>query len=134
MAEYMIDMNATQAAIRAGYSEKTAYAIGEENLKKPEIAAKLPDLETHSRVKAMSQTPEAVKRALVELIMIDARNAEVLGGSVAVKSFSTDGYSETVEAMTADKIDSLRGSVLYDFLAEETDDNGTPLLYMGVEI
>lgn len=35
--EYLIDLNATQAAIRAGYSEKTAGSIGEENLKKPEI-------------------------------------------------------------------------------------------------
>lgn len=37
--EYLIDMNATQAAIRAGYSKKTAGAIGSENLKKPEIRA-----------------------------------------------------------------------------------------------
>jgi len=37
--EYLVDMNATQAAIRAGYSAKTAYSIGEENLRKPEIAA-----------------------------------------------------------------------------------------------
>lgn len=36
--EYLIDLNATQAAIRAGYSEKTAYSIGQENLKKPEIS------------------------------------------------------------------------------------------------
>lgn len=36
--EYIIDLNATQAASRAGYSEKTAYSIGQENLKKPEIA------------------------------------------------------------------------------------------------
>jgi phage terminase small subunit len=35
--EYLIDCNATQAAIRAGYSPKTAYSIGMENLKKPEI-------------------------------------------------------------------------------------------------
>lgn len=35
--EYLIDLNATQAAIRAGYSEKTAYSIGNENLKKPEV-------------------------------------------------------------------------------------------------
>lgn len=35
--EYLIDCNATQAAIRAGYSEKTAYSIGVENLKKLEI-------------------------------------------------------------------------------------------------
>ncbi len=37
--EYLVDHNATQAAIRAGYSPKTAYSIGHENLKKPEIAA-----------------------------------------------------------------------------------------------
>lgn len=35
--EYLIDLNATQAAIRAGYSERTAYSIGEENLRKPEV-------------------------------------------------------------------------------------------------
>ena len=39
VAEYQIDANATQAAIRAGYSERTAYAIGHENLNKPEIIA-----------------------------------------------------------------------------------------------
>ena len=33
------DGNATQAALKAGYSKKTAYSIGVENLKKPQIAA-----------------------------------------------------------------------------------------------
>ncbi len=37
--EYLIDLNATQAAIRAGYSPKAAYSIGSENLRKPEIRA-----------------------------------------------------------------------------------------------
>lgn len=36
--EYLIDLNATQAAIRAGYSEKTAAVIAAENLRKPYIA------------------------------------------------------------------------------------------------
>jgi phage terminase small subunit len=36
--EYLVDLNATQAAIRAGYKENRAYAMGHENLKKPEIA------------------------------------------------------------------------------------------------
>jgi phage terminase small subunit len=35
--EYLVDANATQAAIRAGYSAKTAQAIGAENLTKPVI-------------------------------------------------------------------------------------------------
>ena len=37
--EYLIDPNAAQAAIRAGYSAKTARVIGHENLTKPDIAA-----------------------------------------------------------------------------------------------
>lgn len=36
--EYLIDLNATQAAIRAGYSEETARAIGSQNLTKVNIA------------------------------------------------------------------------------------------------
>lgn len=36
--EYLIDLNATQAAIRAGYSVRTAKSIGQENLTKPDIA------------------------------------------------------------------------------------------------
>lgn len=39
VAEYLLDLNQTQAAIRAGYSEKTAYSVGHENLKKPEVQA-----------------------------------------------------------------------------------------------
>ncbi len=37
--EYIITGNATQAAITAGYSKNTAYAMGAENLKKPQLAA-----------------------------------------------------------------------------------------------
>ena len=37
--EYLVDLCATKAAIRAGYSEKTAANIGHENLRKPEIEA-----------------------------------------------------------------------------------------------
>lgn len=37
VSEYLIDLNATQAAIRAGYSAKTAGRIGGENVQKPEI-------------------------------------------------------------------------------------------------
>ena len=37
--EYLVDLNATQAAIRAGYSAKTAEKTGHENTRKPEIRA-----------------------------------------------------------------------------------------------
>lgn len=35
--EYLVDYNATRAAIRSGYSKRTAHSMGHENLKKPEI-------------------------------------------------------------------------------------------------
>ncbi len=35
--EYLIDLNASKAAVRAGYSQKTARQIGSENLSKPDI-------------------------------------------------------------------------------------------------
>lgn len=41
VAEYLKDGNATRSAIAAGYSEKTAHSVGSENLRKPEIAAKI---------------------------------------------------------------------------------------------
>lgn len=54
--EYLIDLNATQAAIRAGYSKKTANRIATENLSKPVIKRyideKLKQLEDESIAKA----------------------------------------------------------------------------------
>lgn len=40
-AEYLVDLNATQAAIRAGYSPASAGSIGYELLKKPDIRARI---------------------------------------------------------------------------------------------
>lgn len=37
--EYIISGNATQAAIKAGYSKRSAYSVGQENLRKPVIKA-----------------------------------------------------------------------------------------------
>lgn len=42
--EYLKDYNATQAAIRAGYSKKTARSIGQENLTKPDIQSALKEV------------------------------------------------------------------------------------------
>ena len=50
--EYMIDLNATQAAIRAGYSKKTAKRTGPENLSKPHISERIAKEKGKLRVKA----------------------------------------------------------------------------------
>lgn len=43
--DYVIDLNATQAAIRAGYSEKTAYSIGQRLLKNVEVQRRIGELQ-----------------------------------------------------------------------------------------
>lgn len=57
--QYLIDLNATQAAIRAGYSKKTAAEIGHENLIKPQIEAYISELQKELSRKT-NITPEMV--------------------------------------------------------------------------
>lgn len=66
VAEYLIDLNATQAAIRAGYSAKTAGQIGEQNLKKLEIAETL-KVEMEKRATRNNVTQDEVISGLREL-------------------------------------------------------------------
>lgn len=56
MKEYLIDLNATQAAIRAGYSKKSARKIGSENLTKLDI-----QIEVRNRLKTREK--QAIKQA-----------------------------------------------------------------------
>lgn len=79
--EYLIDLNATQAAIRAGYSAKTAGAIGDENLKKPEIAEAV----SNAMEKRAERTQITADRVLAELGKIgfaDIRKLFTSGGSL----------------------------------------------------
>lgn len=61
--EYLVDRNARQAAIRAGYSERTARAIGHENLTKPDIAAAI-DAASKEREKRVHITQDMVLSGL----------------------------------------------------------------------
>lgn len=59
--EYLIDLNATQAAIRAGYSKKTAYSIGVENLTKPEIKKYIEKRMAEKESKLIADQDEVLK-------------------------------------------------------------------------
>ncbi len=59
--EYLVDLNATQAAIRAGYSPKTARSVGSENLTKPDIKAAI--------AKGREERLTRVKRSADEVIL-----------------------------------------------------------------
>jgi phage terminase small subunit len=61
--EYLVDFNATQAAIRAGYSKKTASAIGYENLQKPHVVQAIFEA-MNNREKNVETSAEWVLKAL----------------------------------------------------------------------
>lgn len=58
--EYFISGNATDAARLAGYSKKTCYSIGNENLKKPEITAALREKEKEIQDKNIAKQEEVL--------------------------------------------------------------------------
>jgi len=85
--EYLIDLNATQAAIRAGYKETTAYAIGAENLKKPQIAAKIA-AEMAARSRRTEITQDRVLTELAKIGFADISDfvaVEGVGGFLQVR-------------------------------------------------
>ena len=118
--EYLIDLNATQAAIRAGYSPDTAKSIGSENLTKPDIQARIAkamaERSRRTGVNADRVIMELAKIAFVNASdVIDADTATVKADalpedtaaiqSVKVKTFGEDGLEREVKM--ADKLKAL---------------------------
>lgn len=96
-------------------------------------ARKIVDRLTQNRVTKMAQVPEAVQRLMVELVTLEATQGAAALDNQPVSSFSNDGYTETyAQPLTAEMVKQLEMDLVVDYLAEETDDNGTPLLYLGV--
>lgn len=59
--EYLVDLNATQAAIRAGYSKKTAYRTGADNLIKPQIKTYIESRMTEKESELIADQDEVLK-------------------------------------------------------------------------
>ena len=85
--EYLIDLNATQAAIRAGYSRKTAFTIGNENLKKPYIKNYI-----NERLKQLED--ERIAKADEVLKYLTKGMRQELTEEVVVTEGTGDGCSE----------------------------------------
>lgn len=68
--EYLIDLNATQAAIRAGYSEKTANEQGSQNLAKLSIQTRIQEL-MNDRSERLEINADYVLNRLVEIDQMD---------------------------------------------------------------
>lgn len=79
--EYLIDLNATQAAIRAGYSKRTASSIGEENLRKPELQAAVSAAQ-QKRANRTEVTQDRVLQELARIAFFDLRKLYREDGSL----------------------------------------------------
>lgn len=99
--EYLVDLNATQAAIRAGYSEKTADRIAYQNLRKLEIQEKIRELQIESRKK----TEITKERILDELnCLLSSKITDYLsfnGSKITFKSFDklTESQIKAIESI-----------------------------------
>lgn len=72
--EYLIDLNATQACIRAGYSEKTSKQMGSENLSKPDIQKAIAEA-MEDRMNRIEITQDTVLQELAKIAMLDIGDA-----------------------------------------------------------
>ena len=79
--EYLTDLNATQAAIRGGYSEKTARQVASENLSKPDIADAIAQAKAE-RSERTKVTQDRVLEELARLSFSDLRNVMTDKGSL----------------------------------------------------
>jgi hypothetical protein len=99
-------------------------------------ARKRIDYLTDSRVKDMANIPEAVKMCMMSLITVEAAvgvEAQVL--NPVVTSYNTDGYSESYgKAMGAEDAAVSMNATIRTLLYGETNDEGIPLLYRGVDV
>ena len=113
IAEYLIDGNATRAAIAAGYSEKTARSIGQENLTKPDIASEI-ERRQQKRIAKLEITEEKVLQELA--LMGFARMDNYIGVNelgdpfIDLSAIKDDsGLAAAVQEITVDEYTEGRG-------------------------
>lgn len=123
--EYLVDLNATQAAIRAGYSAKTAQSIGQENLTKPDIAAAI-QAAMDKRAQRVGVTADRVLDEIAKLAFFDPRRlfdddgkpihvsklddetaAAVAGLDVVTQGNADVGFADVLKVKLTDKAKAL---------------------------
>lgn len=91
--EYLIDLNATQAAIRAGYSEKTARSIANENLTKPDIQDYIQNLQSGIQKRNRISQDEIIQD-LIEIKNRCMQNVPVMYYDKVDKEWKHEGLAE----------------------------------------
>ena len=112
--EYLVDLNATAAALRAGYNAKTAHSTGHENLRKPEIAAAI-QAEMNKRAERTKITADYVLQGIQEVAERCLQRAPVMEGRGEDRRQATDEEGRNVwtfDAAGANKAFELLGKHL----------------------
>lgn len=111
--EYLIDLNATQSAIRAGYSEKTAGQIGEQNLKKLEIQSLISILQ-EKKSKELNISQNKVLNELCKVAFGDVKNYFDAKGNLIDISKLENQISASIKSITVqqDKIEKNNKNVI----------------------
>lgn len=104
--EYLIDLNATQAAIRAGYSPKTATAIASENLVKPNISAAIA-CAMAERSKRTGITQDRVLEELAKVAFI--KLTDIVDDTGKIKADATDEDRACIESIKYKRTDTDTG-------------------------
>ena len=90
------------------------------------------DNATHNRIEGMAEIPQRAKALCRDLVEYLAKN-DTTEMAVTSRSQSAGGVSES-ESYATKTADDMYGDIqnmLYDYLGNEKDDTGTPLLYRG---
>ena len=87
VAEFLVDLNATQAAIRAGYSEKTAYSQGQRLLKNVEVDAAIKAAQAERAEKTQRTALDVLKD--IQDVSKEARDGGDL--KTALKGYELEG-------------------------------------------
>ena len=106
--EYLVDHNATQAAIRAGYSKNTADKIGSENLRKPEIMKRLAQL-TKPITKKLELTAEKVLTEISHLAFSNIKPFIDEEGNIVPIHELKDSDAAAISSLDVDEITSGMG-------------------------
>lgn len=88
--EYLIDLNATQAASRAGYSEKTAYSMGQRLLKNAEIQKYIKQ-RMKAREKRTEVTQDKVLKELAKVGFSDIKDFLEFKTAKGIVGYDNDG-------------------------------------------
>ena len=101
--EYLTDLNATQAAIRAGYSKETANRIGSENLSKLDIQNRITELKKQ-RSDKLGINSDYILRRLYEIDNLDITDIINNDGDVIPVSQWPETWRKTVNSIEVSSI------------------------------